>query len=140
MLINFIVPLICVIAVLVLLVTLGFTGYILYLNKLDKDKIARLDAQIDSSRKEITSMSSIEVTVRNLDKKYNALKKILGNQKKYSLLLQELRTRKPSEITIDSLDLKEGRLNINGAADNYIVIAQYINNLLNKNYEGVSRT
>lgn len=123
-------------SIIMLLAVMGFSGYILYLNNQSKTKIADLDAEIDAFRNEITSMSATEVTVRNLDKKYNALKTIFSVQKKYSLLIQEIRIRKPAELTVDSMDLKDGKLNINGSANNYIAIAQFINNLLNKNFEG----
>jgi Tfp pilus assembly protein PilN len=121
--------------IFLVLVLIG-SGYILYLNFQTKKEIASLDADIQARRNEITTKSAIEVTVRNLDKKYKALKEILGGQKKYSLLMEETRIRKPATLELGSIDLKEGKMNINGWADNYISIAEFINNLLNKDFSG----
>ncbi|HNS71317.1 MAG TPA: PilN domain-containing protein [bacterium] len=110
--------------------------YIVYLNKQNEQKISDLDKNIESLRSQIKSKAEIEIKVRNLDKKYKALTNIFMNQKKYSLLMQEIRTRKPSSLDIDNLDMRGESLNINGSAQNYLSIAEFINNLLNTEFTG----
>jgi Tfp pilus assembly protein PilN len=125
-----------VIAIVFLLIFLGFTGYIFYLKAGNNKLISDLDAKIDASRKQISAKAEVEVTVRNLDKKYTALQKIFTERKKYSLLISELRARKPPTLELTNVDLKEGKININGDADNYVSIADFINSLLDKKFEG----
>lgn len=122
-------------AVFLLLVIVG-SGYIFYLNNRTKQQISALDSDIQGLRDQITARSSIEITVRNLDKKYKALTNIFDGQKKYSLLLEELNSRKPGNVTFESIDLREGKANINGLANNYIEIASFVGNLSNTNFEG----
>jgi len=125
-----------VFSIIFLVLVIAASGYVLYLNSKIKSEISALDAEIQGFRNEITSRSSIEVTVRNLDKKYNSLKSIFEKQVKYSKLMEELRFRKPSTLELESIDVKEGRANINGVADNYVSIAEFVNNLLNENFSG----
>jgi Tfp pilus assembly protein PilN len=124
------------ISIIFLLGFVAFSGYVLYLQNRDKTQIRELDDRIASAREKITAKSDVEVTVRNLDKKYAALQKIFTDRKKYSLLVTEMRTRKPSALEFTNLDVKEGTVGINGIADNYVSIADYINNLLNNKFEG----
>jgi Tfp pilus assembly protein PilN len=125
-----------IIAIIFLVCFVAFSGYVLYSQSKAKKQIKELDAKIEASRQQITAKSDIEVMVRNLDKKYNALQKIFADRKNYSLLMAEMRTRKPSTLEFTNVEVKEGKININGTADNYISIAEYINNLLNKKFEG----
>lgn len=125
-----------ILSIIFLVLVVAASGYIFYLNSQTKKEIAALDSQIQGYRNEITSRSAIEVTVRNLDKKFKALGNIFDRQVKYSLLMEEIRIRKPATLNLDNMDLKDGKINLNGSADNYISIAEFINNLLNKNFSG----
>jgi len=125
-----------VIAMIFLVLVALFSGYVFYMQSVSKKQISELDSKINASRARITAMADIEVTVRNLDKKYIGLQKVFTDRKKYSLLMTELRTRKPAGIGLDSLDLKEGKINITGSAEDYISIADFINSLLNNKFEG----
>jgi Tfp pilus assembly protein PilN len=125
-----------ILSIIFLILVLAGSGYILYLKGQTKKEITVLESGIQGYRNDITSMSGIEITVRNLDKKYTALKGIFGGQKRYSLLMEEIRIRKPAALDLENMDLKEGKINVNGSADNYISIAEFVNNLLNKNFSG----
>ena len=125
-----------VIAIIFLALVALFSGYVFYMKSVSKKQIADLDSKISASRAQITAMADIEVTVRNLDKKYTGLQKVFTDRKKYSLLMTELRSRKPTGIGLESLDLKEGKINITGSAEDYISIADFINSLLNSKFEG----
>jgi Tfp pilus assembly protein PilN len=125
-----------VVSIIFLVLIALFSGYVIYRQGVSKKQIAELDTKINAARAQITAMADIEVTVRNLDKKYTALQKIFTDNKKYSLLMTELRSRKPSGMVLENVDLKEGKMSVNGTADNYVSIADFINSLLNKKFEG----
>jgi len=123
-----------VLAVFLLIVSVGISVY-LFINLGDlNSKIKQTDSEIESLRGKIKSMASIEVSARNLDKKYSALKTLFESRPKYSLLLKELEARKPVGVTIQSADIKVGQINITGAADNYVSVYNFVNNFLNKEY------
>lgn len=124
-----------IIAIIFLLGFVGVTGYVLYLQNIDKTTIADLDAKIKTSRDQIMTKSEIEVKVRNLDKKYTAIKNIFSNQKKYSMLMEELRIRQPFTIDLNNIDVKEGKLNINGSALDYVSIQEFVNNLTSDTFK-----
>jgi Tfp pilus assembly protein PilN len=125
-----------ILSIIFLVLVIAASGYVLYLNSKVKAQIAGLDSEIQGFRNEITARADVEVTVRNLDKKYNSLKDIFSKQTKYSKLMEELRSRKPETLNFESLDVKEGRVNLNGIADNYVSIAGFVNNLLDKKFSG----
>lgn len=100
------------------------------------NQISKLDNSITSLRGKIQSLSDIEVSSRNLSKKYIALKSLFSQRPKYSLLLNELKARMPSDIEIDSLDVSYGKMSVSGSSTEYILIADFINNLLNKDFSG----
>jgi Tfp pilus assembly protein PilN len=99
-------------------------------------QIKELDSKVEAARQRIIAKSDVEITVRNLDKKYSALKNIFSNSEKYSLLVAELKARKPSTLELTNVELKLGSISINGTAANYVSIAEYINSLLNKKFVG----
>jgi Tfp pilus assembly protein PilN len=101
-----------------------------------KKQLDQLDADIGSLRGQITNLSQVEVSARNLDKKFNVLQGMFKDRSKYSLLLEELKSRNPDELVVESMDVKTGQATLSGSAENYIAIASFINNLMNKNFEG----
>lgn len=100
-----------------------------------KKQISVADSAITSLRSRINELSLVEISARNLDKKYKVLNTLFTQRPKFSALLEELNIRKPREISIDSLDVKTGSINISGSAESYIAIAGFINNLLSKTFE-----
>lgn len=89
-----------------------------------------------SGQSSIKMMSEIEVSARNLDKKYSALEALFSKRSKYSLLLREVSDRKPEDVSISSLDVKVGEISISGVSNSYISVADFVNNFLNVNFEG----
>lgn len=112
------------------------SAYILVVTGGIKKQIKSADDSISTLRGSINELSLIEISARNLDTKFKVLNNLFTQRPRYSALLEELKVRKPAEINIDSLDVKPEALNISGKADSYIAIAGFVNNLLNKSFEG----
>ena len=126
-----------IISILIFLVVGGIAGYYFYLTHNLKTQITALDTEIDGYRKDITALSDIEVIARNLDKKYSALKALFAKRIYYSMLVQELYSRKPASVKFDTLTTREDtKLNISGDADSYIAVSDFTNNLLNEDFVG----
>ena len=100
------------------------------------NQISKLDTSINSYRGKIQGLSEIEISSRNLGKKYSALKGLFSQRPKYSLLLKELKVRQPPEVIVDSFDVSSGKINVSGVSTSYISIANFVGNLLNNNFEG----
>jgi Tfp pilus assembly protein PilN len=125
-----------VFSILFLVIVLAVGGYFYYITDVLKSQISSLDGEISSLRADITSLSDVEISARNLDKKYSVLENLFDNRLKYSLLLKEVKNRQPSDLEVQSLDVKPGNMNVSGVADNYISIANFVNSLVNDNFEG----
>ena len=121
-------------SIFLLLVVLGVSAY--FFTNLSKvnSEIKKTDYEIESLRSKIKSMSEVEIAVRNLDKKYSALKGLFSGRSKYSLLLKELEARKPSDVTVQNADVKPGQISISGTSGSYISLKNYMDNLLDKDF------
>ncbi|OGC58589.1 hypothetical protein A2245_00035 [candidate division WWE3 bacterium RIFOXYA2_FULL_43_12] len=122
--------------ILLTIVALGVSGYLYYAHSDISTKVNDVNSQIESQRAKIKSLSSTEVVVRNLDLKFNSISKVIAERPHYSRLLAELKVRQPEGVRIESMDIKDGIVNYTGDADNYILIANFINSLLNKDFPG----
>jgi len=123
------------IVVLVLSITIG--AYFLIMTSGINNQISGVNKDITALRGQITALSQVEISARNLDRKYGVLKTLFSGRSQYSLLLQEIKSRQPSDqLSIESLDVKLGQASIAGNAENYVAIASFINNIVNKNFEG----
>ena len=123
-------------SIALLIIALGVSAfYMVNLGKIDSD-LKKVDVEIESFRGKIKSMSDIEISARNLDKKYNALRTLFIERSKYSLLLREIEARKPSDVTIQNVDVKIGQISISGSSGSYISVASFVNNFLDKEYQG----
>lgn len=124
-------------SILVLVITSGISAYFIYSTTNLTKQVKDQDAKIASARSTIQSKAEIEITARNLAKKYKVLKDMLTSRTYYSLLLEEMKVRKPNEIYISNFSvLKDNKLAITGQAQTYINITTYANNLLSKDYSG----
>lgn len=124
-----------ILSIFVLVVVGGVAGYYLYTTQSIQSQIKSVESQIGVLRSQISGMSQVEVSARNLDRKYMTLKEIFANRLLYSMLSTEIAARTPGEVKVDSLTLqKDSKLNITGQADNYIAIASFTNNLINKEF------
>jgi len=125
-----------VFSLLMLLIVGGIAVY--YFNtksELNKN-ISSQEASIEDSRMQVKSMSEIEIVARNLFAKYKALNTIFAAKYNYSLLLEELRARTPSTIVIDNMAISGANtLTISGSGENYLAVAQFINDLTNVNFK-----
>ena len=125
------------ISIILLLVVGGIAGLYFYLSNDIKNQIKVLDSEITVFRQKISSMANVEVSARNLDKKYTTLKEAFINKMNYSMLATEIAQRMPLGISIDSMTLqKDSKVNITGHADSYILIATFTNNLVNPEFQG----
>lgn len=127
-------------SIFLLLVVLGVSAYYFTnLTKVNSD-IKKTDSEIESLRSKVKSMSEVEIAVRNLDKKYSALKNLFSGRSKYSLLLKELEARKPFDVTVQNADVRPGQISLSGTSGSYISLKNYMDNLLNKEFlEGDSK-
>lgn len=125
-----------VLSILFMIVIVAVCSYFFIKTDGIKSQIKSLNSDIDNQRKQIKQLSQIEISGRNLDKKYRVLSSLFANRPKYSLFFEEFKTRKPEEVSADNLDIKGGSVSIGGTAESYIAIANFINNLLNKDFEG----
>ena len=73
-----------------------------------KKQIVQVDTDISSLRGQITKLSLVEVSARNLDKKFNVLQTMFKERSRYSLLLEELKSRNPDELVVDSIVIHRG--------------------------------
>ncbi|HLB51961.1 hypothetical protein A3F07_03255 [candidate division WWE3 bacterium RIFCSPHIGHO2_12_FULL_38_15] len=126
-----------ILSVLLLLVAGAVAAYFFNSKSEVQKSIATKEAEIEDSRAQIKRMSDIEIVARNLFAKYKALNTIFDTKFNYSLLLEELRTRTPSTIKIDDLTITAtSSITISGSGDNYLAVAQFINDLTDENFEG----
>ena len=122
-------------SIVILLITLGISAYLYTtLSKIDSD-IKKTETEIESLRSDIKSMADIEVAARNLDKKYNALRSLFNSRVKYSLLLKEFEARKPSDVSVQSFDVKTGQISVSGTSGSYISVKNLMDNLLNREFQ-----
>lgn len=110
--------------------------YLFLAAKSIKTQIAQIDVDINSLRSQISNLSQVEISARNLDKKFNILQTLFRERPRYSLLLEEIKNRNPEGLLVESMDVKSGQATLSGVAGDYIAIASFINNLVDKNFEG----
>lgn len=126
-----------VVSILIGVAVGGISAFMFYQTQTLKGQIKAHEDRIESLRAEIKGQSDIEIVARNLDSKYKVLDNLLKDRVYYSKLMQEFKTRQPATISIDDFSLSAGNtINITGTADTYISIAQFINSLANKKFEG----
>ena len=121
-------------SIIILLIVLGVSAYFFTnLSKVNSD-IKKTDTDIESLRAKVKSMSEVEIAIRNLDKKYSALRGLFLGRSKYSLLLKELEARRPSDVTVQNADVRVGQISLSGTSGSYISLKNYMDNLLNKEF------
>ncbi|HLC93668.1 MAG TPA: PilN domain-containing protein [Patescibacteria group bacterium] len=95
-----------------------------------KTRIKEHESNIERLRGEIANLSSIEITARNLDTRYQALTSIYISRVYYSLLLEEVLKHVPEVITIVDFTINTGnKITLTGESDNYIAISEFVTNL-----------
>jgi Tfp pilus assembly protein PilN len=125
-----------IISILFLVLALGIGAYFyVTISKIDAN-IKKADNEIENFRSKVSAMSDVEVAARNLDKKYSSLRLLFDSRSKYSLLLKEIQARKPSDVLIQNLDAKVGEVSISGTSNSYVSVKNFMDNLLNKDFDG----
>lgn len=125
-----------ILSVLLLIIVGGISFYLVtQKTKLDSE-INSLDTRISKLRSDIESLSAIEITARNLDKRYNVVSGLYKSQELYSVLLKEVSVRTPGKIIITNFNIREGKVEISGEGEDYLSISDFTNNLLDENFEG----
>lgn len=123
-----------IVSIIFLLIGVGVSVYFYTnLSKIDSE-VKKADADIESLRTKISSMSEVEIAARNLDKKYTALKELFTKRSKYSFLLKEIDSRRPSDVVIQNSDVRPGQINISGLSNSYVSLKSFLDNLVNKDF------
>jgi Tfp pilus assembly protein PilN len=100
---------------------------------------SQIESDIQGLRTEIDSRKTFEIEARNLSKKVNGLKSVIDKRVHYSLLLEELAARKPEDLEITGLTVKEGSFTLSGNSNSYLVLSTFMTNLVNKKFEKGSK-
>ncbi len=133
-----------VLSIIALVIFGIISGIVFYLNNNLQNQITDFDTKIANLREQIKKQSLIEITARNLDTKYRTLKTVFDARSYYSLLMQEMKKRVPASIVINNFTLNStkagdpGTVSISGTADNYISIANFINDLTDTKFSDAS--
>lgn len=123
-----------IIAIVFLVVISIVSGVLFYTTNNLNNQIKSLDVDIQNLRSEIKLMSDIEISARNLYKKYTVLQSLLNERIRYSSLVIEVRRRQPEALLVQDMDVKNGKMNISGVTNDYVSISNFVNNLLDKNF------
>jgi Tfp pilus assembly protein PilN len=116
---------------LILALVVGLTSAFFYYQVSTlKAESKKLDGQIQSHRVSIDTMKEVEIAARNLDTRYQIATGIYDSRTTYSKLLEVLKGKVPSGTVLDEINAAAGNsLMVNGTADNYLLIAEFIRNL-----------
>jgi Tfp pilus assembly protein PilN len=120
--------------IVLLLISVGVSAFFFIKISGLNSNIKQLDSEIETLRGKIKASSNLEVSARNLDKKYSALNKLFTTRSKYSLLLKEIEARRPDNVEITNFDVKQGQVSISGISGSYISVSNFVNNFLNKEF------
>lgn len=125
-----------IVSIVLLVIVLGVGGVVWFnFSQVDSQNKVLLN-QLADLRSKIMAQSDVEINARTLDKKYAVLTNVLNSRVYYSLLLREIKVRKPGNLTLTDLEVKGGTAHISGEADTYISISSFVNNLLNDSFVG----
>lgn len=121
---------------ILLVIVGGIAIYFVVITQNIKKDIAVVDTSITGLRSSITQLSAIEISARNLDKKYKVLSSIFNDRVYFSLLMQEINARRPDTVVMTDFNVREAtKIQISGKADTYISVADFTNRLLDKEFE-----
>ena len=124
-----------ILSIMLLIIVAGGSFFFFFEARNIKSQNVALESDIEGLRASISSLDTIEITARNLDKKHTALQDIFDSRVFYSKLLQELSLRQPNGISVKSFSMRSStEINISGTGANYISISDYTNNLLASTY------
>lgn len=129
-----------VFTVILFIIVMGISAFFYYQAYTLKKEIKIHDDSIASLRNKIQSMSALEVSARNLDKKYQTLSQVLSSVSYYSLLMKEFEKRLPTTISTIDFNLgNEDTITMSGTAQTYLDISLLVNNLINTKFSGSAK-
>lgn len=100
-----------------------------------KQEIKLIEDRMTGLRADITASSQAEISARNLEVKAKTLKSIFESRTYYSYVLEELKKRIPADVTVESFAVSgTGTITLSGQGENYLSVAKFVNNLVDKNY------
>lgn len=120
-------------AIAVLIIVAGIGGYFFYKAQTIKSQVKVLEGKVAVLRADITKLTDIEVSARNLYTKSDVLGAIFESKVYYSELLKELEASTPNEVQVNSFGLsKDKTVSISGEADTYNAVQDFSNRLLER--------
>ncbi len=130
-----------VFSILLLVIVVCVSGYYWYRKSEINKAIAQQNVNIEKSRTDISNLLEIELVARELDAKYVVLDNFFDARYKYSILLDELQKRVPSDtVKVDNFTLvgdDRSAISLSGTGLDYISIARFIDTLSDQNFPGV---
>lgn len=124
-----------ILAIIILLIALGITGYLFYTHDQLSKELQAAEAKIDASRQQIASLTSTEITARNLYKKFTSLQDIYSKRTRYSIVLDEFNKRTSAGIQIEDFAIDStGKISITGSGDNYLLVAKFMKDLTDTDF------
>ncbi len=124
-----------ILAIIILLIALGITGYLFYTHDQFSKELQVAEAKIDASRQQIASLTSTEITARNLYKKFTSLQDIYSKRTRYSIVLDEFNKRTSAGIQIEDFAIDStGKISITGSGDNYLLVAKFMKDLTDTDF------
>jgi Tfp pilus assembly protein PilN len=119
-----------VLTIILLLIVGGVSAYFHFEAKKYTDEISQTDDEIAQLRGKVEALSSVEISARNLDKKYNVLEALFSSRYRYSVLLLEVASRTPEDVRLTTFDVRGDSINVAGDATSYISVSEFISQLL----------
>ena len=117
-----------VLSILLLVIVAGVAAFYFYTASNIDAQLKAENARTAGLRSDIGKLSTIEITARNLDKKYSMLEKIIAERQRFSLALKDLEIRTPENIKVDDLSLNaDSTLAAAGLGEDYLSISDFVN-------------
>ena len=126
-----------VFTILLLILSGAAAGYFYMTSRNIKSDVEEAETRISSARAEINSLPEVEIAARNLYQKYSVVEDIFSNRPHYSYLLDHFDSKIPSGVSVSSFSFRGGdEINISGDADNYVLVAEFLEALNEEESEG----
>jgi Tfp pilus assembly protein PilN len=123
-----------VFSIVLLIVVGGISAMYFYRVVAMRLQIRSYDDKITKLRSDITGLSEIEITARNLDTRYNSLVAIYSAKLYYSDLLAEFKSRIPETIKITTFTMMpDYQISVSASGKDYLSISKFITDLTTDN-------
>lgn len=106
-------------------------------SQMTRSRISQLNSNIENLRGDISGLSEIEISARNLDMKSQTVDSVLTNRLHYSILMTEFKKRIPETVSIESFGTgKDNTITVSGAGADYLSVAKFVNDLADTSFAG----